>query len=63
MTTKFDFSGFGRVSLKNEGDIINPDEFSWECNLDECEKCRDTYFHWKQKYMEQEEKRDALRTK
>lgn len=47
---------FGPVSIKREGDIANPDEFTWECNLNECDKCRAKYNNWKLRYTEQEQK-------
>ena len=28
--------GFGPVPLKREGAIANPDEYTWECNLNAC---------------------------
>ena len=58
MTNESPVTGFGPAPLKREGDIADPDEFTWECNLDECEKCRVKYLNWKQKYMEQEAKHD-----
>ena len=47
---------FGPVPLKREGAIADPDAFTWECDLNVCEKCRQHYLSWKQQYLEQEEK-------
>ena len=47
---------FGPISMKREGDIANPDEFTWECDLNECDKCRAKYNNWKLRYTEQEQK-------
>jgi hypothetical protein len=46
--------GFGMAEMKIEGDIANPDTFTWECDLSTCEKCRVLYTEWKQKYEEQQ---------
>jgi hypothetical protein len=53
--------GFGMADMKREGDIANPDTFTWECDLSTCEKCRAKYAAWKQKYNEQQarEKKNA----
>lgn len=55
---------FGLVSMKREGDIANPDEFTWECDLAKCERCRNKYNNWKRQYTEQEQRyadaRDAV---
>ena len=50
--------GFGPASLKREGGIANPDEYTWECDLDKCDDCRERYLKWKQKYLEQERQYD-----
>ena len=52
--------GFGLAPIKMEGGIANPDEFTWECDLNKCEQCRAKYLNWKQKYMEEQ---DALRNR
>jgi hypothetical protein len=54
--------GFGPVPLKREGAIADPDEYTWECNLDECADCRKHYLEWKQKYLEQERQHDPRTT-
>jgi len=61
--TAFDFSGFAPVSVKREGDIVNPDDLTWECNLDQCQQCRAKYDKWKHKYMEQEQRYADARSK
>lgn len=50
-------AGFGLAPVKREGDIANPDEFTWECDLSQCEQCRAKYLDWKSRYDEQENKR------
>jgi hypothetical protein len=35
---------------------MDPDDFTWECDLDKCEKCRAKYDNWKQKYLEDQER-------
>ena len=49
-------SGFGLAPLKREGDIINPDDVTWECDLDQCQECRAKYDKWKHRYMKQEQR-------
>lgn len=46
-------SSFGLASIKQEGAISNPDDWTWECDLDKCEKCRRRYERWKKAYVEQ----------
>ena len=48
--------GFGMAEIKREGDIANPDTFTWECDLSTCENCRAKYIAWKQKYETQQAK-------
>lgn len=57
--THHDFSpvGFGLAPIKREGDIVDPDSLTWECDIKSCEHCREFYNLWKQKYKEQDEKR------
>lgn len=43
--------GFGLAILKREGDISDPDEYTWECD---CEKCQTRYTNWKAKFLEQQ---------
>jgi hypothetical protein len=50
--------GFGMAEMKNEGDIANPDKFTWECDLSTCEKCRAKYAAWKQEYNKQQQARE-----
>ena len=38
---------FGDASIKREGDIVDPDECTWECD---CEKCQAKYQKWKAAY-------------
>jgi hypothetical protein len=38
---------FGDAPIKREGDIVDPDECTWECN---CEKCQAKYKKWKAAY-------------
>ena len=56
--THHEFSpvGFGLAPVKREGDIVDPDSLTWECDVKTCEHCRAFYTTWKQKYREQEEK-------
>lgn len=49
--------GFAPAPIKREGAIANPDEFTWECDLSQCEQCRAKYLDWKRRYDEQENKR------
>jgi len=42
---------FGRAPIKMEGGIVNPDEFSFAC---ECEKCQKKYREWKAAYEAQQ---------
>jgi hypothetical protein len=44
-------SAFGRAPIKMEGGIANPDEFSFAC---ECEKCQKKYREWKAAYEAQQ---------
>ena len=53
--------GFGMAEMKNEGDIANPDTFTWECNIVTCEKCRTKYAAWKKAYSEQQQAREKAR--
>jgi hypothetical protein len=55
--------GFGMAEIKREGDIANPDTFTWECDLSTCEKCRALHTEWKQKYEEQKHKAQQTREK
>jgi hypothetical protein len=48
-------SGFGRAPIKMEGGITNPDEFTFECDLNKCESCRTKYLAWRQAYEEQQQ--------
>lgn len=59
--TEFYKGGFGLASMPREGDIANPDDFTWECDRTNCPKCRAYYENWKQKYIEQEQRYDAER--
>ena len=43
---------FGRAPIKMEGGIANPDEFTFECN---CQDCKDRYKEWKEQYIAQQE--------
>ena len=56
--THHEFSpvGFGLAPTKREGDIVDPDSLTWECEVETCTHCREFYNLWKQKYKEQEEK-------
>ena len=47
--------------LVREGDIVDPDSLTWECDVKTCEHCRAFYTTWKQKYKEQEERRNEPR--
>jgi hypothetical protein len=47
---------FGLAPIKREGGVADPDDFTWECDLDKCEKCRAKYNNWKQKYREDQER-------
>lgn len=47
---------FGLAPLKREGGVADPDEYTWECDLAKCEKCRAKYNNWKQKYLEDQER-------
>jgi hypothetical protein len=38
---------FGDAPIKREGDIVDPDECTWECD---CEKCQAKYQKWKAAY-------------
>jgi hypothetical protein len=38
---------FGDAPIKREGDIVDPDECTWECD---CEKCQARYQKWKAAY-------------
>jgi len=38
---------FGDAPIKREGDIVDPDECTWECD---CEKCQAKYKKWKAAY-------------
>ena len=51
MTTTTDF---GLPDMKREGGIANPDEFTWECDLNKCEACRTKYLNWKRQYLEEQ---------
>jgi hypothetical protein len=48
---------FGLAPLKQEGSVADPDEFTWECDLDKCERCREKYLNWKQRYAEDQERK------
>ena len=56
-------SGFPRVSVKREGDIVNPDDLTWECDLNQCQECKAKYENRKHQYMEQEKRYAAARSK
>jgi hypothetical protein len=47
---------FGLAPIKREGGIANPDEFTWECDLSKCDKCREKYLNWKKAYLEEQER-------
>lgn len=56
LKTHHEFSpvGFGLAPTKNEGDVANPDTFTWECgNPSKCDYCSDFYAEWKRRYTEQ----------
>jgi hypothetical protein len=40
-------TGFGQAPIKMEGGISDPDEFTWECN---CNDCKAKYQHWKEAF-------------
>ena len=42
---------YGRAPIKMEGGIADPDEFSFVC---ECEKCQKNYRKWKKAYEAQQ---------
>lgn len=35
---------FGRAPIKMEGGVADPDEFTWDCD---CDDCKAKYKHWK----------------
>jgi len=51
-----DAFGFKAAPIKREGGVMDPDDFTWGCDLDKCEKCRAKYDNWKQKYLEDQER-------
>jgi hypothetical protein len=44
-------SGFGLVPIKFEGGIRNPDELTWDCW---CETCQKKYKEWKAAFDEEQ---------
>jgi len=36
--------GFGMAPIKTEGDIPDPDAYTWECA---CDDCKEKYASWK----------------
>jgi len=44
-------SAYGRAPIKMEGGIADPDEFSFACG---CEKCQKKALEWKKAYVEQQ---------
>lgn len=48
---------FGLAPLKREGAVADPDAFVWECDLNQCERCRAKYLKWKQAYTEDQEEK------
>ena len=58
MTNNLDF---GLIKLKREGDICDPNDFTWEHDPinGECEQCKKRYQNWLSRYNEQELKRES----
>ncbi len=50
---------FGLVKLKHEGDIIDPDDMTWEHDPvnGDCEQCKARYQKWLKAYKKQEANR------
>ena len=42
---------FGKATIKMEGGIADPDEFTWGCN---CEDCQEKYQKWKEAFDAQQ---------
>ena len=51
MMSDDNFGGFGLVPIKFEGGIRNPDELTWECS---CETCQKKYKEWKAAFDEEQ---------
>jgi len=54
MSKKGEDAGFGFANTKREGDIADPDEFTWECS---CSGCEIKYQKWKAAFAAQQEKK------
>lgn len=44
-------NNFGKATVKMEGGIADPDEFTWGCN---CADCQEKYETWKEKFNAQQ---------
>lgn len=42
---------WGKAPIRMEGGFADPDEFTWECN---CEDCKIKYQMWKEAYDNQQ---------
>ena len=40
-------TGFGIAPIVREGGIADPDLYTWQCDLDKCEECRELRAMWK----------------
>ena len=52
-------TGFGDAPVKREGDIADPDEFTWECD---CLKCQAKYAKWKEAFDAQQKQYEEKNT-
>jgi hypothetical protein len=43
---------YGKAPIKMEGGIANPDDFTWQCN---CEECKAQHQKWKEEFDKQQE--------
>jgi len=50
---------FGDAPIKREGDTVDPDECTWECD---CEKCQAKYNQWKEAFDAQQKQYEEKNT-
>ena len=41
---------FGDAPIVREGGIPDPDLYTWQCDLDKCEECRELRANWKAEF-------------
>lgn len=50
-------NGFGMAEIKEEGGPVNPDELTFEHDLDKCEVCRSNYKAQLRAYQEYKQRK------